>query len=172
MVEQPMKENIKSIEKPLRNDNPNVGAGIPGSPPSKQGRRGRRPLQINAKKKSSNFDLCDHIYNMLIPQINMKKVTEFDPLVSDVNFGDCALIVDTLSTAFIADTKGFNLRGISPPTNETVIRGSQEAFVENIRTNTSMLRRIINNENLIIEGSRVRECKSNTNYNLLYEKHC
>ena len=50
------------------------------------------------------------------------------------------------------------MRGISPPNNETVIRGSQEAFVENIRTNTSMLRRIINNENLVIEGGRVRKC--------------
>lgn len=33
--------------------------------------------------------------------------------------------------------------------------GSQEAFVEPIRTNTSMLRRIINNENLIIESTSV-----------------
>ncbi len=33
--------------------------------------------------------------------------------------------------------------------------GSQEAFVEIIRTNTSMLRRIINNENLIIESTSV-----------------
>ena len=119
-----------------------------------------------------NFDLAEHLYNMLIPQINIKKVTQFEPLISDVNFGDCAIIVDSLSIGFIADTKGFNIRGISPPTNETVIRGSQEAFVENIRTNTSMLRRIINNENLIIEGSRIRKCKPNTDYHMLYEKHC
>ena len=33
--------------------------------------------------------------------------------------------------------------------------GSQEAFVETIRTNTSMLRRIINNEDLIIESTTV-----------------
>ena len=36
-----------------------------------------------------------------------------------------------------------------------VIKGPHEAFVENIRTNTSLLRRIVNNENLIIENLEV-----------------
>ena len=86
------------------------------------------------------------------------KLQIFGELISGVNFGDCALIVDTISTAFLFDTKGFSTRGISSPNNETVIRGSQEAFVENLRTNTSMLRRIIRNENLIVEAANVRKC--------------
>lgn len=56
---------------------------------------------------------------------------------------------------FTLDVKGYETRSISSPKNETVVRGAQEAFVEKIRTNTSMLRRIINNENLIIENSTV-----------------
>ena len=35
------------------------------------------------------------------------------------------------------------------------IRGPQEAFVENLRTNTSLVRKIVNNENLIIESIKV-----------------
>jgi len=53
------------------------------------------------------------------------------------------------------DTKGFEARSVSTPVNESIIRGAQEGFNEKLRTNTSMLRRIINNENLIIENTQV-----------------
>lgn len=63
--------------------------------------------------------------------------------------------MDTLSIAFDIEVKGFQQRSIDKPLNETVIKGPHEAFVENIRTNTSLIRRIINNENLIIENIEV-----------------
>ena len=53
---------------------------------------------------------------------------------------------------FDIDVKGFKQRNIEKPSNEMVIKGPHEAFVENIRTNTSLIRKIINNENLIIEN--------------------
>ena len=69
--------------------------------------------------------------------------------------GNCALFIDTLNLAFDIEIKGFSQRSVDKPSNEIVIKGPHEAFVENIRTNTSMLRRIINNENLIIENVEV-----------------
>ena len=69
--------------------------------------------------------------------------------------GNCLLFVDTLGIAYDIDVKGFKQRGVEPPNNEVIIKGPQEGFVENIRTNTSLLRRIINNENLIIESIEV-----------------
>lgn len=106
-------------------------------------------------KKTKKIDLCDYIYNSLVPQNSIKKVSTLDDLISSVNSGNCALLVDTLNSGFIIDVKGYKSREISAPTNEIVVRGSQEAFVENLRTNTSMLRRIINNEKLIIENTTV-----------------
>lgn len=38
---------------------------------------------------------------------------------------------------------------------EIIIKGSHEAFIENLRTNTALIRRIVNNENLIIENLEV-----------------
>lgn len=104
-------------------------------------------------KQNSNFNLENYLYNSLIPQNSIKKVTEFKEVISDVNAGDCAIFVDSLSVAFMIDVKGFSARSISAPNNEIIIRGSQEAFVEKLRTNTTMLRRIVNNENLIIENT-------------------
>lgn len=116
-----------------------------------------RTINLNGIKvtKSKKIDLATHIYNNLVPQNDIEKVDSLDDLISAVNIGDCALLVDTLNVGFVVDVKGYKSREISSPTNEIVIRGSQEAFVENLRTNTSMLRRIINNENLIIEDATV-----------------
>lgn len=72
-----------------------------------------------------------------------------------INSGNCALFIDTLDNAFDIEVKGFKQRSVSPPNNELVVRGSQEAFNEVIRTNTSLLRRLVNNENLIIENIEV-----------------
>lgn len=69
--------------------------------------------------------------------------------------GNCVLFIDTLDQAFDIEVKGFKQRNIDTPNNEVVIKGPNEAFVENIRTNTSILRRIVNNENLIIENIEV-----------------
>ena len=115
-------------------------------------------FQIPAKKikcnvhKKPKFDLKDYIFNCLLPQNDVKQTKEFSDLISGVNSGNCALFIDTLDIGFDIDVKGFQQRSISTPTNELVIKGPQEAFVENIRTNTSLLRRTINNENLIIEN--------------------
>ncbi len=106
-------------------------------------------------KKVKKFNLEDYIYNSLLPQNSISKANVFEEIFSSVNSGDCALIVDTLNVGFVLDVKGFETRGVGEPKNEMVIRGSQEAFVEKIRTNTSMLRRLVNNENLIIENTTV-----------------
>lgn len=106
-------------------------------------------------KKVKKFNLENYIYSNLIPQNNLEKIDKFEDAFSGVNSGNCVLFVDTINIAFNIDVKGFKQRSVESPNNEVIIKGSQEAFVENIRTNTSLLRRIINNENLIIESTTV-----------------
>ena len=106
-------------------------------------------------KRVKKFNLVDYIYSCLIPLNDTKKTTTFEDIINAINFGECALFVDTIDTCFISDVKGFEKRSITTPSNEVVIRGSQEAFIESIRTNTSMIRRMVNNENLVIENSTV-----------------
>lgn len=106
-------------------------------------------------RKVKKFDLADYIESCLIPQNNIEKTNSFDEIFSGVNSGNCALFVDTLNIAFDIDVKGFKQRNVDKPENEIVIKGPHEAFVENIRTNTSLLRRFSNNENLVIESLEV-----------------
>lgn len=121
-------------------------------------------------RKVKKFDLTEYIYNSLIPQNSVTKETEFSAIIDAANSGNCILFVDTIATAFNLDSKGFKQRGIDTPNNELVIRGSQEAFNEVIRTNTSMLRRLVNNENLIIESISVGKL-SNTKCAVCYLKN-
>lgn len=65
------------------------------------------------------------------------------------------MFVDTLNIAFDIEVKGFQQRNIEKPNNEIVIKGPHEAFVENIRTNTSLLRRYTNTEKLVIENIEI-----------------
>lgn len=120
-------------------------------------------------RRMKKFNLEDYIFNSLVPQNTIKKVSEFEKIISDINMGNCALFVDTLSVAFSLEVKGFKARSIPEPNNEIIIRGSQEAFVEVIRTNTSLIRRFVNNENLIIENASVGKV-TNTPVAICYMK--
>ena len=106
-------------------------------------------------RKVKKFDLSNYLMGCLMPQNAVKEVTDFDEVANGINSGNCALFVDTLNLAFDIEVKGFKQRSIDTPNNEVVIKGPHEAFVENIRTNTSLIRRIVNNENLIIENLEV-----------------
>ena len=108
-------------------------------------------------RKIKKFDLAEYLKTCLIPQNSVKETDSFSDIFSGINSGNCALFVDTLTIAFDIEVKGFGQRSVEKPNNEIVIDGPHEAFVENIRTNTSLLRRIINNEHLIIENIEVGE---------------
>lgn len=121
-------------------------------------------------RKVKKFNLEDYIFNSLLPQNDITKVTEFSEIISAINSGNCALFVDTMPGAFSLDVKGFKHRSVSEPQNEIVVRGSQEAFVEVIRVNTSILRRLVNSENLIIEKTNVGKI-SKTDVAICYLKN-
>ena len=120
-------------------------------------------------RKIKKFNLENYILKHLIPQTDTKKDEKFEDAISSINMGNCILLVDTIPKCFDIDVKGFKQRSISSPQNEIVIRGPQEAFVENLRTNTSMIRRIVNNENLVIENCKVGTI-SKTNVAVCYLK--
>ena len=121
-------------------------------------------------KRVKKFNLENYIMDSLLPQNNVKKVQTFSEAFNGVNMGNCLLFVDTLPIAFDIDVKGFKQREVSSPNNEIIIQGPQEAFVENIRTNTSLLRRIVNNENLVVENIEVGKL-SKTKCTVCYMKN-
>lgn len=106
-------------------------------------------------RKVKKFDIVEYISSCLLPQNSIEKLTKFDDIISSINSGNCGLFIDTIDIVFDIEVKGFQQRSLDNPNNEVVIRGSQVGFTENLRTNTSLIRRYVNNENLIIESVEV-----------------
>ncbi|HEY8449722.1 MAG TPA: spore germination protein, partial [Bacillota bacterium] len=69
--------------------------------------------------------------------------------------GDAALLLDGDATALVLSARQFDKRQVSEPETEAVIRGPREGFVEDLRTNTALLRRRIRTPELKLENVRV-----------------
>lgn len=67
-------------------------------------------------------------------------------------FGDAVLFIDGVPCALSLNARGWEMRSVSEPASEAVIRGPRESFIENMRTNTSLIRRKIKNPALIFES--------------------
>jgi spore germination protein KA len=128
-----------------------------------------QPLMLlsNMHIKSKEADLSKYIKNSLLPQNQLKEATSFEDIVEGVNFGGCALFVDGMDLAFVADVKGWEHRGVERPQTELVIRGPQEGFTEGLRINTALIRKILKDENLIAENISIGT-KSKTPCSLMY----
>ncbi len=101
-------------------------------------------------------------------------------LATSVIEGNVVILMG-MAQALVCSFSRFKMRAISTPINETVIRGSQEAFTEGIESNMSQLRRILRCPDLVMEMitlqdmARTRVCICSmahvTNPRLLAEMH-
>jgi len=121
----------------------------------------------HSSRKLNSFNLKKFIYKKLIPQNSISTEKDFDIIYKKINSGYAVLFIDTINIAFCIETKQIKGRTNSKPQNETIVRGAQEAFVENIRINTGLIRKTINNENLIIENLSIGKI-TNTSVAICY----
>ncbi len=68
-----------------------------------------------------------------------------------VTEGRTAILFDGADRAILADTRGFVSRSVGEPQNEMTIMGPKEAFTENLRTNVTLLRRILKRPDFVCE---------------------
>lgn len=77
--------------------------------------------------------------------------TDFRKILNLILSGETAIFIEGHNSAILASTRGWEHRDVTEPTTQNVIRGPKEAFTENIRTNTSLIRRKIKDPDLRIE---------------------
>lgn len=97
----------------------------------------------------------DLLLNTLITHNQTVVASDFSEIADSVNFGDCAIFVDGIKKAIICDVKCWDRRGIDAPLTDAVIIGPHEGFNENFKINSALVRKIIRDENLIIENLSV-----------------
>ncbi len=97
----------------------------------------------------------------------IKTETDFGNVVNLILNGMTALFVDENKSCIVMETRGFDKRNVDKPVTENVIRGSQEGFTENIRTNLTLIHKIIKDENLQVEFIPL-DVSNNINCAILY----
>lgn len=85
----------------------------------------------------------------------VQKRTTMDDTTADLVSGCCVFVFDTLGAAVSFEVKSEKSRGISEPSIEKTLKGSKDAFVEALRTNTSLVRRHLRTPELKLEQTVV-----------------
>nr|MBQ4320489.1 spore germination protein [Clostridia bacterium] len=81
--------------------------------------------------------------------------------------GDVLMIFEGLEYGYNLGYREIPSRTVNESPNEGVVRGPHEAFTENLRTNTALIRRRISDPNMVIEHLRVGR-RSHTTVALCY----
>jgi len=74
-----------------------------------------------------------------------------DEVVEALLMGDSALCINGIDGYLIIDVKMWDKRGVAEPPTETVTRGPREGFIEDIKTNLSLLSRRLRTPKLAVK---------------------
>ena len=86
---------------------------------------------------------------------DIREAEAFPALFASLLAGETLLFVDGETAALIIATRGFPSRGVPTADIESTVQGSQEAFSEVIRTNTTLIRRRLRDTQLKIKSMSI-----------------
>lgn len=110
-----------------------------------------KEYQNEIAKISQPQQILDFLLQNIIPIHEIERHSDYAAIIKQVLCGETALFINGCAECFLIETRGFDKRAVESPKSETVIKGSQEGFTENLRTSITLIRRIIRNEHLITE---------------------
>lgn len=109
----------------------------------------------------------DRMKDGALYNLSAEERTRLDAAVFDLVNGCCLLLFPWESSVLSLNVGTEEKRSISSPSNETVLKGSRDAFVESLRTNTSIVRRHLKAPELRIREQVVGR-QSVTSVDILY----
>lgn len=103
-----------------------------------------RPLAQDGELARMDLDQAfDHMEKGALYNLGVTVRDTMDQVVNDLITGNCILLFPGKEKVLSFSTGTEEKRSISPPENEHSLKGARDAFVENLRTNTSLVRRHI-----------------------------
>lgn len=106
----------------------------------------------NLRELTTEKALIEHLLNGGAYHIFTTEESDYALLLKSVLSGNAALIFDGEQKAIVYDIKSFEKRSISEPSEEGVIKGAKDSFIEAMRMNTAQIRRRIRSEYLVVES--------------------
>jgi len=164
-VDSSLEENLQCIKNDYCTDiNPDVivrrftmGGKLPAAAVFINGMAKREMINDFIIRESMHKPVPDqppyaqYLINSVLSNCEMSTEKNWDKIKKNINDGLAVVMVEGEAVAMIADTRGYEYRAVGAPQNEKVVRGPQEGFNENLRTNITLIRRMIRREDLICE---------------------
>lgn len=94
-------------------------------------------------KSNIGGDVIEELTTKILLYSDLNKESDCDKIVSEILKGKAVLICDDESQAIIIELDKHSERSITEPPTSAVIRGPRNGFVENIKTNLSSLKNIL-----------------------------
>lgn len=97
----------------------------------------------------------DNINSYFLAAGEVKSIKTMKELLLDLLAGNTIILIDGSIEALSIGVRKWDKRGVDEPINENVVRGPRQGFTETLRSNTSLIRRIIKNPNLRFDSLKV-----------------
>jgi len=121
------------------------------------------------EEESLEIKNIDIIKGTILYVGEIEKSTTINDLVESCLSGDTILLIEKAKEALVISSRGWETRGVVDPETETIVRGPREGFTENLRTNTTLLRRKIKSPDFMLEAMKIGR-KTNTAISIAYLK--
>ena len=124
-----------------------------------------RPLSFLQLKEGKNtggrYALNEEKVEKTVRFPELKQVQTFSEGVQEILDGNTLLLADGLETGFVAGAKLLPVRAVSEPPTDVAIKGPREGFIEDIKTNMSLIRKRLKSPDLRFETLKIGK-RSNT----------
>lgn len=111
--------------------------------------------------------IVEQVSSTTLPVSQMQTADNYTDLILSVLGGDTGVFVEHNKEALLLGIRGASVRSVSEPESETAIRGPREGFIENLRTNTSLVRRKLKTPRLKMKSLTIGK-QTNTNIVVAY----
>ncbi|MCF2936935.1 spore germination protein [Paenibacillus alkaliterrae] len=124
-------------------------------------------LKLPQYRYQKGGKLLDALRSCVVSIGSVQEINTMDEALLYMTDGLCIILADGCAAALTADVNGGSQRAVSIAQTQTVIRGPQYGFVENIRTNISLIRRIIRSPDLHVQMHKIGK-QTHSNVAVLY----
>jgi len=93
--------------------------------------------------------------NKLVPSNQVQVLRQWQDVAFHILTGSTAVFLEGVDQALLVETKGWEHRTVGDTKTETVVRGPHDAFTENLRANTGLVRARLRTERLVTEMVKV-----------------
>ncbi|WP_308639810.1 spore germination protein [Paenibacillus silvisoli] len=111
--------------------------------------------------------LFGYLKNSVLSASQVAAIDQLDAAADAIIIGNVILLAEGCAAGLKVCMANWEQRTVSEPTNQTVIRGPKEAFTENIRVNSALIRRIIKNPSVILKNRQIGKV-TKTNVSIMY----